>query len=486
MDQSLADPELETGVAVVDAARRITAWSPSAARLTGRAIDDVVGGEVWLALPALQRRVADETFEEVLHDGVARTLVVSSRASERGDSPLELEVSRVDDHLLCLIRNAPPPVPAVAEHPGSYPPSPDRVALSGPEAPLGALVTGVAYELRGRLDAITAFATSLRDEARIPAVAEQADVIHTEAAGATRDVGALLTFSRSPAPAPRSVDLQEVIDQVLALRRGALRTGRIATTVTLGANLPRPWADPAMLQQLLLHAVVGAERAIAVIQAPGRIALSARLSGGRVLVVLEDNGPEIPGDALGRPFDPFVMTRFGPGTDIGLAVSFGLIRTLGGRMWMLNVAGGGVRHCFELPVEPPGGRPPARRLAVLVVDGHAPRRRATQVLAERLGHAVTVAAGAPEALEALRLPGAAYEAVLLDVELGASHAGLELLGTLTQEGRGYDHNVILTTGDVITPEACVRLDATDRPVLHVPCALGELRDLLGRVPSVQA
>ena len=108
MDQSLADPELETGVAVVDAARRVTAWSPSAARLTGRAIDDVVGGEVWLALPALQRRVAAETFEEVLHDGVARTLVVSGRASERGDSPLELEVSRVDDHLLCLIRAARP------------------------------------------------------------------------------------------------------------------------------------------------------------------------------------------------------------------------------------------------------------------------------------------------------------------------------------------------------------------------------------------
>lgn len=485
MDQSIAEPELETGVAVVDSARRVTAWSPSAARLTGRAIDDVVGGEVWVALPALQRRAAEEVFEGVFADGMARTLVVAGRASERGDPPLELEVSRVDDHLLCLIRSAPIPAPAPYDGPGELLPR-DLSVRAEPSVAVGVMVSGVAQQLRGRLDAISAFADALRDEVKIPAVAEQADVIHLEAASAVRDVGSLLTFVRPPVTVARPVDLPAVVDEVLGMRRAALRDARISTAVTIAAELPRPWADPEMLRQLLLQAVLGAERAIGTTRGPGRIALSAHLSGGRVLVVLEDSGPGIPGDALGRPFDPFVMTRTGPGTDFGLAVTFGLIRTLGGRMWMQNVAGGGVRLSFELPVEPSGGRPAARRLSVLVIDDQEVRRRTTQVLAERLGYVVNVASGAKDALEMLHHPGTTYDAVLLDAELGGAHAGLDLLDTLAREGRGIEHNVVVTTGDIIDPATCVRLDATDRPVLHTPCALDELRELVGRVPYVPA
>lgn len=72
----------------------------------------------------------------------------------------------------------------------------------------------------------------------------------------------------------------------------------------------------------------------------GLVVLSARSlpEDGEVVVHVIDNGPGIPEEHLPRLFDPFFTTKAaGRGTGLGLAVVFGIMRDMGGRIEARNL-----------------------------------------------------------------------------------------------------------------------------------------------------
>src|SRR2546426_5029595 len=101
----------------------------------------------------------------------------------------------------------------------------------------------------------------------------------------------------------------------------------------------------------MLNAVVNAGQAIEGTGRPGQIAIAGRSTDHHVLVTVDDTGPGVPPEILDRVFEPFFSTKAEHGTGLGLAISFGLVRGMGGRMWMQNVEGGGARLSFELPAD---------------------------------------------------------------------------------------------------------------------------------------
>lgn len=607
MDPLVLLNSLEAGVAAISPGWRVSSWSPSAARLTGRPADEVIGAELWSAFPATRRAVIEQTFSEVLADGVARTVTIPSRSAERGTTPLEIEACRAaDGHLLLLIREAPLAasepvladageaedlecrlyarffealptpallltfdgqivhtnapalgflgVPAGAGLRGrvltDWIRSPDLVAalraagaetqrltvaveIPGRDAPreaqliiaatdgesgssrrlclvhdisreillqrrlvqadrlsqLGALVSGVAHELNNPLAAIAAFAELLEEGTPDAAVAESAHIIHGEALRAGRVIRTLLDFAKHQQRTLQPVALPDVVDRVLALQRSALKKARITTSVAFGSQLPNIRGDPRELQQVLLNAVVNATQAIASTGAPGRIEISARESDGHVVVSVEDTGPGVPPEVQERVFEPFFTTKGDEGTGLGLSISSGLVRAMGGRMWLQNVDGRGARLSFELPLEPgaapaeapTGSRRAVRPLKVLIVEDLPTLRRAMELMARRLGHDPTTAAGLVEAQGLLADPATDFEAFLVDVHLEEGHSGFDLFEALRTEGKDRERRVVFTTGDSISPQTRDRLERADRPVLRKPFALDDLRDILDRL-----
>jgi len=70
---------------------------------------------------------------------------------------------------------------------------------------------------------------------------------------------------------------------------------------------------------------------------------------GRAYLRVEDNGPGIAPDNLGRIFDPFFTTKeVGKGTGLGLAVVFGLANDMGGSVEA--VSENGARFTVWLPL----------------------------------------------------------------------------------------------------------------------------------------
>src|SRR5256886_16379330 len=95
-----------------------------------------------------------------------------------------------------------------------------------------------------------------------------------------------------------------------------------------------------------------------------------------VALAFEDTGPGVPRERRDRIFEPFFTTKGEAGTGLGLAISLGIMETMGGRLYMHNLEGGGARLSVGLPTvaapaaEPQraGFRGPARPLSILVVE----------------------------------------------------------------------------------------------------------------------
>src|SRR6184192_3968542 len=356
---------------------------------------------------------------------------------------------------------------------------------------LGALVSGVAHELNNPLAAIAAFGEALVLDPTQSDVQESAEVIRSEAMRAGRIVQTLLDFARQRPRVKTAVDLGEIADRVLALQRSALKKARIRATISIPHDLPAVSGDPQELQQVMLNAVVNAAQAIEGTGRPGQIVIAGRSTDHHVLVTVDDTGPGVPPEILDRVFEPFFSTKAEHGTGLGLAISFGLVRGMGGRMWMQNVEGGGARLSFELPVDAGSpdaaarapGRLAGQRLSLLVVEDEDAVRRAMALLAKRLGHEVTTVGRFADATERLAQPGARYDALLVDVHLDEAHTGFDLFDHLRTAGQGLEQRIVFTTGDSISTQTRDALERAARPVLRKPFSLDELREMLERVTA---
>jgi len=104
------------------------------------------------------------------------------------------------------------------------------------------------------------------------------------------------------------------------------------------------------LQPVLLNFVVNAEQALLQSgRVPGRITIRTADHGDRVVVEVEDTGPGVPDADAARLFQPFFTTKpVGHGTGLGLSVSYGIVKDLGGTLSVRNGEKGAI-FTIELP-----------------------------------------------------------------------------------------------------------------------------------------
>jgi two-component system OmpR family sensor kinase len=110
-------------------------------------------------------------------------------------------------------------------------------------------------------------------------------------------------------------------------------------------------ADPERLRQIFRNLV---QNAVGHTQAGDRITVSGAAGDGRIEFSVDDTGPGIPPDRLGRIFDRFYRVdeardRDHGGSGLGLPIARAIVEAHGGRMWAESPPGGGARIRFELP-----------------------------------------------------------------------------------------------------------------------------------------
>jgi C4-dicarboxylate-specific signal transduction histidine kinase len=151
-------------------------------------------------------------------------------------------------------------------------------------------------------------------------------------------------------PAEKSpLDINEVIQEVLALAGRELSDNQVLVDQQLSTDLPFVLADRVQLQQVMLNLIMnGVEALIAITDRPRLLRVQSRMDeSGDVLVAVSDSGT---GFELGvdRVFTPFVTTK-AKGMGMGLSISRSLVEGHGGRLWATPNSPHGAVFSFTLP-----------------------------------------------------------------------------------------------------------------------------------------
>ena len=121
--------------------------------------------------------------------------------------------------------------------------------------------------------------------------------------------------------------------------------------IELPGDLPLVFADPEMLQVILLNLLANA---IKFTPKRGQITLSAEPDDGDVVVSVRDTGIGIPGPERERIFERFYqvadsLRREQGGLGLGLPIVKGMVELHGGHIWVESELGQGTTFSFTLP-----------------------------------------------------------------------------------------------------------------------------------------
>ena len=222
---------------------------------------------------------------------------------------------------------------------------------------LGEMSASIAHEVNQPLAAIvTNGEAGLRWlDREVPEIAEALDAIRQivgEAHRASGVIRGIREFSRKAAPEMVQLDINDVIEEAIALvRHEALRHG-VAIRQQLAPGMPTVRGDRIQLQQVIINLVINAVQAMAAVTDRECVLFvrTQRQDPGQVLVAVEDAGVGIePGDA-DRLFSAFYTTK-PDGLGMGLSICRSIIDAHGGRVWASRNTGPGMTFQFTISAD---------------------------------------------------------------------------------------------------------------------------------------
>lgn len=247
---------------------------------------------------------------------------------------------------------------------------------------IGQLAGGVAHDFNNLLTAISGHCDLLLS-GRDQFDPDYSDLlqIHQNANRAAALVRQLLAFSRKQTLQPVRLNLEGLLEDVVHLLT-RLVGERITLSLRHEASVPPIRADRRQLEQVIVNLVVNARDAMPM-GGEIRIETLTRWLGqdhriGRVrmppgeyaVVQVIDCGIGIPDDQIDKVFEPFYTTkRPGEGTGLGLSTAYGIVKQMGGYIFVESVEGSGTTFTLyfgadrnaELDAEAGDGAGPSAR-----------------------------------------------------------------------------------------------------------------------------
>lgn len=211
----------------------------------------------------------------------------------------------------------------------------DELVQAAKLAALGQMSAALAHELnqpltamRMQLGSLRLLQRSGRDE-QVQEVLTHFDSLLQRMAGLTSH---LKVFAReSPGGLRERLSLAHVLDQALQLLAPRLRTAQVLVDKQVDVEA---WVlgDAIRLEQVLVNLLDNALDATAHQPHP-ELRIRSRRTGEIWQLSVSDNGGGIAAEHLQRLFDPFFTTKpVGEGLGLGLAISYGIVRDLGGSL----------------------------------------------------------------------------------------------------------------------------------------------------------
>lgn len=322
---------------------------------------------------------------------------------------------------------------------------------------IGRLAGGVAHDFNNILTVILGNANLLAEEPGLSSDGRKVlgDIEETAGRGADL-VRRLLAFSRRNVSQMRAVDLNEIAGRMNRMLR-SLVGDHISIEYALAPGLPSVFADPTMIEQVILNLSLNARDAMA---DGGRLTIRTSASESNaplatdaapdrcVVLAVEDTGHGIDDETRAHLFEPFFTTKpAGKGTGLGLATVYSIVDQHGGCIDVESAPGRG--SCFRvyLPAiqdeSPAGSSVPAAPAplasgaeSILVVEDQQHVRSMIGSALRRSGYRVLEAENARAAMDIWEREGSDIDLVLTDIVMPGGMSGIELARILTTRRPG--------------------------------------------------
>ncbi|HEY0808737.1 MAG TPA: ATP-binding protein [Longimicrobiales bacterium] len=487
-----------TAVIGVDAVGDVVQWSLAAEQLIGYSAPQIVGRSLTVLAAPEQ---ADRNFEEILRASVRNGRCHFEGWIRRRDGTMfytsQLFTALFDaDGRLSGFSVALRDLSERTGNSAALRHSEEQLRQAQRMEAVGRLASGIAHDFNNLLTAIQGHAQFLNEDLS-PDHTSRADVeeiLHSadRAAALTRQ---LLAFSRGQSLQPETIQLNSVVTAMERLLRRV-----ISEDIALESILdPQLWvvrADPSQVEQILVNLIVNARDAM---PRGGRISIkttNAELAtsyaqrreevepGEYVMLAVSDTGVGMDADTQALIFEPFFTTK-GPekGTGLGLSTVFGIVKQMGGHIFVYSEQAQGTTFKVYLP-RAGAARPsqiadaqkrdrsPAGEAVLVVEDDDSVRALARRVLESR-GHRVWLASSPEEALDILRDYGSEMSLLITDVVLPGMN-GHDLVGHVREHWQrirvlfmsGYTDNDVIRQGNVEVGEHFIEKPFTPEAFAH--------------------
>ena len=171
---------------------------------------------------------------------------------------------------------------------------------------------------------------------------------------------------RNPNDLREQFDLNEAIEEVVAITQSEAQRNRVLVRTRLAGDLPLILGDRVQSQQVVLNLVINAIDAMSAVseglrellvstqrvaetKVPATGSGSSTSESGYVVAAVRDSGPGLHPDSLNQLFSAFYTTK-PKGLGMGLAVSRSIIEAHGGKLEALPNVGPGATFQFTLPI----------------------------------------------------------------------------------------------------------------------------------------
>jgi signal transduction histidine kinase/CheY-like chemotaxis protein len=228
-----------------------------------------------------------------------------------------------------------------------------QLVQSAKLAAIGELAANIAHEINNPLTTVLGFASFIAERLTPDdPMREELTLIQDEASRARDIVRDLLQFSRQRDFMPETVNLNQVLEQVIGMLRRQGAFGAVTVNEQYAADLPCVEVDVSRIKQVFLNII---NNAVYVMPEGGTLTVRTTAGSRGARVDFEDTGPGIAPEHRDRIFDPFFTTK--PevsGTGLGLSVSLGIVQSHGGTIEVASEVGKGTTFTVALPLRVDG------------------------------------------------------------------------------------------------------------------------------------
>jgi signal transduction histidine kinase len=224
-------------------------------------------------------------------------------------------------------------------------------------AAVGQVTATMAHQIGTPLNSISGYIQLILQDGNIqPKDRDRLQIIESQLDRLADSVKNFLSFTRQPKPQLRSLDVNEVLEELIHLSEPWFLARNVRLSSHLSPDLPSILGDSTHLQTLFLNLITNALDAM---PRGGALTIKTRQTpptlsseDGRWLEIsITDNGIGITEESKKRIFDPFFTTKkMGEGTGLGLSICEKIIKEHSGRIDVESEVGKGSTFSVYIPV----------------------------------------------------------------------------------------------------------------------------------------